>query len=160
MNKQYGYKLLINSFLLVFLGALLSFKFASFGKPVIEPVHSLSIEVDGLRNSQGNVQFALYNKTGSIPDENFLSYYKIAKAKIVNGTSIVVFENLPDGKYAVNILHDENNNGKIDKGFFLPKEGVGFSNYQSIGLTHRPKFEKASFDLQSDLKIQVQIIYF
>jgi uncharacterized protein (DUF2141 family) len=32
-------------------------------------------------------------------------------------------------KYAINILHDEDNNGKIKKGFVLPKEGMGFSNY-------------------------------
>jgi uncharacterized protein (DUF2141 family) len=31
------------------------------------------------------------------------------------------------------LLHDENKNGKIDKGFILPKEGIGFSNFQSIG---------------------------
>ncbi|MDA3905768.1 MAG: DUF2141 domain-containing protein [Bacteroidales bacterium] len=129
MNKQLIYKLLFNSFYILLLGALFSFKFASFEKTKGEPVHSLCIEVDGLRNSQGNVQFALYNKSGSIPNEKFLNYYKIAKAKIINGSSSINFENLPDGTYAVNILHDENNNGKIDKGFLFPKEGVGFSNY-------------------------------
>ena len=51
------------------------------------------------------------------------------------------------GNYAVNILHDENNNGKIDKGLILPKEGIGFSNYSSIGLTNRPNFKKANFEL-------------
>ncbi len=59
----------------------------------------------------------------------------------------------------MNILHDENNNGKIDKGLLLPKEGIGFSNYQSIGLKNRPNFSKASFELNTDKTISVRIIY-
>src|SRR5690606_25922873 len=37
---------------------------------------------------------------------------QLEKAKIVNGKSEITFKNLPKGKYAVNILHDENNNSK------------------------------------------------
>lgn len=121
--------------------------------------YSLTVEVNGLQNSKGVVQFALYNKDGTIPDEDYKKCWKILKEKIQNGTSKVTFSNLPLGKYAVNILHDENENGEIDKGFILPIEGVGFSNYQSIGLTNRPNFSKASFELNSDKKIAVKVIY-
>lgn len=121
--------------------------------------YSLTVEVKELQNSKGVVQFALYNKDGTIPDEHYKKCCKILKEKIQNGTSKVTFSNLPLGKYAVNILHDENENGEIDKGFILPIEGVGFSNYQSIGLTNRPNFSKASFDLNSDKKIAIKVIY-
>lgn len=121
--------------------------------------YSLTVEVKELQNSKGVVQFALYNKDGTIPDEDYKKCWKILKEKIQNGTSKVTFSNLPLGKYAVNILHDENENGEIDKGFILPIEGVGFSNYQSIGLTNRPNFSKASFELSSDKKISIKIIY-
>ncbi|SRR5690554_5094531 len=121
--------------------------------------YSLTVKVDQLQNSKGVVQFALYNKDGSIPDEEYKNYYRLEKAKIVNGKSEITFKYLPKGKYAVNILHDENNNGKIDKGLLLPKEGVGFSNYQSIGLTNRPNFKKASFELIADKTIYVKVIY-
>ena len=120
---------------------------------------SLTVEVNGLQNSKGIVQFALYNKDGTIPDEDYKKCCKILKEKIQNGSSIVTFNNLPLGKYAVNILHDENENGEIDKGFILPIEGVGFSNYESIGLTNRPNFSKASFELNCDKKISVKVIY-
>ena len=122
--------------------------------------YSLTVEVKDLQNSKGIVQFALYNKDGTIPDEDYKKCCKILKEKIQNGTSKVTFSDLPLGKYAVNILHDENENGEIDKGFILPIEGVGFSNYQSIGLTNRPNFSKASFELSSDKKITVKVIYF
>lgn len=120
---------------------------------------SLTINVEKLRNSKGMVQFALYNKDGSIPDEKYKKCYKLLKAKIINGTSTMTFDDIPIGKYAVNILHDENNNAKIDKGFFLPVEGIGFSNYETIGFSNRPDFMKASFNLNSDKNIKVEIIY-
>lgn len=121
--------------------------------------YSLTVEVKDLQNSKDVVQFALYNKDGTIPDEDYKKCCKILKEKIQNGSSKVTFNNLPLGKYAVNILHDENENGEIDKGFILPIEGVGFSNYQSIGLTNRPNFSKASFTLDSDKKISIKINY-
>lgn len=120
---------------------------------------SLTIEVNNLRNLKGKVQFALYNKDGSIPDENFKNCYKILKGVIEKGSSKITFNNIPSGKYAVNILHDENNNGKIDKGFILPIEGIGFSNFQSIGLNNRPNFSKASFELKENKRINVKVIY-
>ncbi|HNW68390.1 MAG TPA: DUF2141 domain-containing protein [Bacteroidales bacterium] len=124
-----------------------------------EKTFSLTVNVEKLRNSEGIVQFVLYNKEGSIPDENFKKCYKIVKANIVNGSSTITFHGIPSGKYAVNILHDENNNGIIDKGFILPKEGIGFSNFQTIGMTNKPTFSKASFNLNSAMNIKINIIY-
>lgn len=97
---------------------LLFLLFTSFTNQA-DKTFSLTINVEKLRNSEGIVQFALYNKEGSIPDEDFKKCYKIVKANIVNGSSTITFIDIPVGKYAVNIFHDENNNGKIDKGFIL-----------------------------------------
>ncbi|MCF8284177.1 MAG: DUF2141 domain-containing protein [Sphingobacteriales bacterium] len=141
---------------------LIAFAFSltlySFANPNSE-TYSLTIEVKNLRNKKGVVQFALYNKDGSIPDEEYENYYKIIKGEIVNGSSTITFKNIPSGKYAVNILHDENKNGKIDKGFILPVEGIGFSNYQSIGFTNMPNFSKASFELKENKTNRVKVIY-
>lgn len=120
---------------------------------------ALTIEVNNLRNSKGVVQFALYNKDKTIPDEDYENYFKIQTAGIVNGSSKITFLNLPAGKYAVNVLHDENQNGKIDKGFIFPIEGIGFSNFQSIRLSNRPNFRKASFDVMEDKSIAIKVIY-
>ncbi|MCO5238278.1 MAG: DUF2141 domain-containing protein [Chitinophagaceae bacterium] len=120
---------------------------------------TLTVEIENLRNSKGEVQFALYNTDGSIPDEHYKNYFKIDKSRIESGKAEITFSNLPKGIYAVNILHDENKNGKIDKGFILPKEGIGFSNYSSIGLTNRPNFKKASFELNQNKTIKVKMIY-
>ena len=54
----------------------------SFTNPNSE-TYSLTIEVKNLRNAKGVVQFALYNKDGSIPDEEYENYYKIIKFYII-----------------------------------------------------------------------------
>lgn len=124
-----------------------------------EEGYRLTIEVEGLRNTEGRIQFALYNKEGSIPDEKYQRTYRIGYAAIIRDKAIFTFEGLIAGKYAVNVLHDENSDGKIDKGLILPIEGIGFTNYRSIGLTNRPNFDKASFELQADMSRTITIIY-
>lgn len=121
--------------------------------------YTLKVSVSDLHNSKGVVQFALYNKDGSIPDEEYKNFYKLVKSEIENNSASAEFKNIPKGKYAVNILHDENKNGKIDKGWVLPIEGIGFSNFSTIGFSNRPNFEKASFDLKTDRAIKVKVIY-
>lgn len=93
---------------------------------------SLTVEVKDLQNSKGVVQFALYNKDGTIPDEDYKKCCKILKEKIQKGSSKVIFSNLPLGMYAVNILHDENENGKIDKGFMLPLRELAFQTFNRL----------------------------
>ncbi len=128
--------------------------------PAKETVYSLTVQVNELRNANGTVQVALYNQEGSLPDEHYTKYYRLLRAGIQHGSSEITFKALPRGTYAVSILHDENNNGKIDRGFILPKEGIGFSNVESIGMRNKPSFTKASFELNSDKSISVKVLYF
>lgn len=141
---------------------LVAFTMLSFSKYTNEDTYSLTVKIKGFRNSKGEVIFALYNKEGSIPDEKYKKYFKKGISKInKDGTAYFTFKNLPKGSYAVNVLHDENKNGKIDKKFLLPipSEGVGFSNYESIGLSNKPKFSKASFEVNSNLEKTIKLIY-
>lgn len=123
--------------------------------------YSLTVKVAGLENSKGAMVFALYNKDGSIPDQKFRNYYRKQSTNIVKNKSEIKFINLPQGVYAVTVLHDENNDGKVDTKFMLPlpNEGVGFSNYEDFGLNNRPNFNNASFILNKDSKIVVKVIY-
>ncbi|WP_347174934.1 DUF2141 domain-containing protein [Polaribacter uvawellassae] len=123
--------------------------------------YSLTIKTIGLENSKGTVIVALYNKEGSIPDQKFKNFYKKKKVIIRNDKAETTFNNLPKGTYAATILHDENKNEKLDKKFLLPlpAEGVGFSNFKNFGLNNRPDFKKASFNLDKDTIITIQVIY-
>lgn len=121
----------------LFIGLLMLIPIGTFIQAADTKGSSLTVSVNKLRNSNGNVIFALYNTEDAFPDEHYKKYYKILRGKIENGSSLVIFENLPPGKYAVNILHDENKDGKIQRRFILPLEGIGFSNFQSIGFIFR-----------------------
>ena len=121
--------------------------------------YSLTVKVSELRNSTGVVLFVLYNKDGSIPDDKLKKYYRKEIAPIAKNSAALTFNNLPKGNYAVFILHDENQNNKIDKIFILPTEGVGFSNFQTLNLANRPNFSKASFQIKEDLIKSIKIIY-
>ncbi len=121
--------------------------------------HDLTIVVTGLRNDRGEVQFSLYNKEGTIPDKALDKYYKMERVPITGTTVKALFKDLPEGRYAVSVFHDENNNSKIDKGLLMPKEGVGLSNYKTINLFNLPNFKKASFPLNRDKEVRIGIIY-
>ena len=151
-------KLSLTRIAILIAGLFIFSTFSSF-RPQQQKLFSLTVEVNHLRNNEGAVLFALYNRDDAFPDEHYKKYYKKMTGKIENGNASATFKDLPAGKYAVNILHDEDNNSKIKKGFILPKEGIGFSNYQSIGMGNKPKFSKASFQVKEDVKINVKVIY-
>lgn len=121
---------------------------------------TLTVKVNHLRNEKGVVQFALYNQDGSLPDEKYNKTYKIGRSAIDDHSASYHFTRLPPGMYAVNILHDENENQTIDKGIIKPKEGIGFSNFSRIGLTNMPTFSKAMIEVAGHRTIEVKVIYF
>jgi len=73
------------------------------------------------------------------------------------GTTQVVFEDLPADKYAIAAYLDDNNNGKMDNNIFgAPTELYGFSN-DARELMQAPSFHKAAFHFNKDLKINFLI---
>lgn len=69
----------------------------------------------------------------------------------------VIFEiNLPDGEYLVMLVHDINNNGKLDTSFIgMPKEPVGLSNYDGKGIPG--KFKKHKFSVNENTEIIIPL---
>jgi uncharacterized protein (DUF2141 family) len=46
-----------------------------------------------------------------------------------------IFHEVAPGAYMISAVHDENDNGKLDKGLFgMPKEGYGVSNNRTYAL--------------------------
>jgi len=121
---------------------------------------TLTIEASGFKNDKGEAQFSLYNKEGTIPDKALNLYFKKKRVKVTNGKAKVLFRDLPKGRYAVSLYHDENNNHKIDKGLIMPVEGVGLSNFESINFFHLPNFKAASFPLEKDETVKIKVLNF
>ncbi|MEY4150666.1 MAG: hypothetical protein RL555_1270 [Bacteroidota bacterium] len=109
----------------------------------------LRIYFQGLRNNRGVVLLSIFSTaTGYPADVNkaFLKYRIIVKQLQLP----FIIKNLKPGNYAIALLHDEDENGKMLTSMFgLPKEGYGFSN-NVMGLTGPPSFHKASFSVPSN----------
>ncbi len=120
---------------------------------------TLTVTVLNLRNNQGRVSVALYNKEEAFPKSPDKAL-KIVFAPIKDKKVVVVFESLPPGEYAISVFHDENNNGKMDTNFFgIPKEGVGASN-NARGHLGPPHYKDAKFNFSGGMQsISINMVY-
>jgi uncharacterized protein (DUF2141 family) len=120
---------------------------------------SITVHITGLKNVTGMLGVSLYNSKKGFPGKHDQAYATALK-KINATTDSVLFEHLPYGTYAVSIIHDENNNGKLDTNFIgIPKEGVGVSNNPKIGMGG-PKFKDSVFTLNTKvLELTVSMKY-
>ncbi len=106
---------------------------------------TLTISVENCKSNKGKLFVALYDKEKGFLKENLAIKKKIFAVQ--KGKTEVSFENLPLGKYAFALFHDENNNTKLDKNFLgIPTEGYGFSN-DARGTMSAPSFAKSAFEI-------------
>lgn len=119
---------------------------------------SLVVELNGFRNDKGFVLMSLFNNEAGFPVSAEKAYFK-EKGTVTNGKCLFSIPALPEGTYAIAVLHDENKNLKMDMKFVvLPKEGYGFS--QDAGVVFGPpKFRKACFKHSGNQYIKITIRY-
>lgn len=123
------------------------------------PTVALTVRVNGLNNDRGRVAVALFASSEAFPDQKRALAGQLAK--IEKGRAVVRFAGLSPGLYAVAVLHDENENAKMDFNFLgMPLEGYGFSNDASAPFGP-PSFEDAAFQLKPrDSFVPVRVRYF
>lgn len=100
----------------------------------------LTIQVSGLRNAEGTVYAAVCTEPEFL--EPACSHFGSAPA----GEGVVTVTGVPPGTYAVQVVHDENDNRTLDRPGFLPTEGMGFSRDPPMRFGP-PRWEDARFDL-------------
>jgi uncharacterized protein (DUF2141 family) len=104
----------------------------------------IRVEVTGLRNDSGVVKMALYASREGFPSKPEKAMFRL-DAKVVAGRAAGEFSSVPEGEYAVAVIHDENQNGRFDTNFLgMPREGVGVSN-NAKGKMGPPAYEDARF---------------
>ena len=87
-------KLSIKNVILLFILVFSIIPFSSFKVPNDNVGFSLTLEVKELRNSDGMIIFAIYNREDAFPNEHFKKCLQKITGKIQNGTSSVSFHNL------------------------------------------------------------------
>lgn len=144
---------MINKFFLFFIALFFIGFFASF-TPVVN--QNIKVTITKLQNNNGVVLVSLFKDGSGYPDKPEKAYGK-EKAYIVEKNATIIFKSVPPGSYAIAILHDENNNQKMDKNVLgIPKEGYGFSNNASAPFGP-PSYKKASFIHTSNGQTVLQI---
>lgn len=105
--------------------------------------NTISVPVEGLRNSQGSVRCGLFNGPTGFPKAG--NQFKGVIAPITNQQATCVFENVPPGTYAVALFHAQNNETEMTTNFLgQPKEAYGFSRNPSTTFG-APSFNDAAY---------------
>lgn len=123
---------------------LLTLIFSSAGIPLPDKKGTIILEIEGSRNEKGYLLVSLFNEAIGFPSDGKKAFRK-TRVTINRGITLVEWKDLPEGSYAAALLHDENNDQKMNFSMIgLPKEGYAFSN-NAMGLAGPPSFQKASF---------------
>ncbi|TNC74764.1 DUF2141 domain-containing protein [Rubellimicrobium roseum] len=101
----------------------------------------LRIEVGGLRNVEGTVYAAVCTENEFLQP----ACAHFGRAPATEG--VVTVTGVPPGTYAVQVVHDENDNQTLDRPGFLPTEGMGFSRDAPMRFGP-PQWRDASFTLE------------
>jgi uncharacterized protein (DUF2141 family) len=130
----------------------------------------LRLAIDGVRSDRGEILIGLYQdadgfrraianaaKRGLVPDRDRLVGTAI-RAK--RGTQSTVFTQLAPGRYAIIVIHDENDNGRLDENFLgAPSEGYGFGN-DARNFFSAPSFDAAAVTVgNTDVSTSINLIY-
>ncbi|MCP4459616.1 MAG: DUF2141 domain-containing protein [Cytophagales bacterium] len=113
----------------------------------------LTIIVKNVASTEGIIQVTLFDD-----ESNWLKDGELKKITIDNQEMVSIeFENVPDGTYAVSVVHDANANGDLDKNSFgMPTEAYGFSN-EARGMFGPPDFDESKFEVKGDMKIEITV---
>jgi len=107
----------------------------------------LTVTITDIREARGFLLVALVNSDAAWNSkEKPVAEQKVAAAQ---GEVKLQFKDLVPGTYAVQVMHDENQNNKLDTNFIgIPTEGYGFSNNPNV--MRRAHYDEARFDVGVD----------
>jgi uncharacterized protein (DUF2141 family) len=127
--------------------------------PPAAPAHSVSIGVDGLRSTRGNLLVCVTANAHAFPDcrrDPAATRMQVRAAAITDNFTVAL---RAGGTYAVAIVHDENANGRLDTMMMMPREGFGFSRNPAMRMGP-PRFVDAAFPVsETPAHQQVRIRY-
>lgn len=115
---------------------------------------------EGFRNDTGRALIALYNTPAGFPDDGDRALDRDS-ARIRERRASTTFAEVTPGRYAVSVLHDENQNLTMDTGLFgVPEEGYGVSNNVQ-GSFGPPEWDDAVFTVRpgAEVTLTIDLIY-
>lgn len=128
--------------------------------PEVAVVEGIVVKVKGLRNTGGQVLASLFKSAKGFPSDGARAFRTRKMSIGQNREVLVVFTNVPAGKYAVAVCHDENGNNRLDSSSWgIPKEGTAVYKESDVKLGP-PSFESSVFDFTNKaLNAEISIVY-
>ncbi|PKR81669.1 hypothetical protein CW751_03845 [Brumimicrobium salinarum] len=138
---------LISVFLSVFVTlCFLNISFITFTQESSKS--NFTINITEFKNNDGKVLLSIFKDNNGFPDESEKAAYLLS-SKIKNQSAQFTLEDVPYGNYAISVIHDENNNGKLETNLFgIPQEAVGMSQ-NVMGAFGPPSFNEAKIKVNS-----------
>jgi uncharacterized protein (DUF2141 family) len=121
---------------------------------------TIRVEVSALHSSQGTVYCSIYAAPGDGFPVSADKALKAAQSKIAGSAALCEFNGLAPGVYAVGMIHDENDNKKLDTNWIgLPAEGYGTSR-DAKAKFGPPRFKDAAFTYSGgSVRVPIHVRY-
>lgn len=129
--------------------------------PAADPAGAtITVTVTELRNAKGIVRACMTNDADSFPRCRGVAGAFGTTAQAREGSLSFTFHDVPPGRYAIALLHDENANGKADRALgMMPREGFGFSRDAKVRMGP-PKFSDAAVEIGAkDRQLTIRMRY-
>ncbi len=118
--------------------------------------YTLTVSASNVNQEGGNIGVLVFNSDKGWPEDRTAALKDII-VPAHPGTVVVPVPNLPAGDYAVVVLHDVNQNHKMDRNWMSkPKEQWAMSN-NPHALIKAPSYSTAKFHLGGDQTIEVKL---
>ena len=118
---------------------------------------TITVILIGVENTRGTLIVNLYNTSSGFPTD--MTKALQSKKLLASAPLLQVNFTAPNGNYDISVMHDENNNEKMDKNFFgIPAEGYCVSN-NAKGFMSAPSFSDAKFELKTNITQTLKLIY-
>lgn len=109
----------------------------------------LQVQIQGAESDRGKILVLIFAGQDGFPEEVSKAFKQLVLVP-KNGNVEFTLDDIPPGKYAITVLHDEDDDGLMTTNSFgLPQEKYGFSNNPKIYFGP-PSFEKAAFELKTE----------
>jgi uncharacterized protein (DUF2141 family) len=107
---------------------------------------SLQVSISGASSDTGSIRILVFSKPSGFPDQVKQAVRSISLPP-KSGKASFKLTDLPAGTYAIGVIHDLDNNGKLSTNAVgYPTEKFGFSKNPKVYFGP-PTFEKAAFVL-------------
>jgi uncharacterized protein (DUF2141 family) len=118
--------------------------------------YSVTVIVKGIKKYEGKISASISNDIENFPQSGSI---KSVVAKVTKDGDITLnFDGIVEGKYAIVLYQDLNDNKILDMNGQMPAEPFGFSNVKM--LMGPPNFLQCAFDLTGNRTMDINLLFF